>query len=178
MIIDLLFFILMLLGIFKGLKKGLILSMFSFAGFFFAILAAVKLSAIVANRISTDTGYTRWLPALSFLAVFLIVIILVNLTAKLLQHTAEWVMLGWLNRIGGILFHLLIYGILFSIILFYAVQLNLVSKAQTEHSAVFPLIYPLAPAFINTIGKIVPLFQGLFSQLEHFFEAVSDKMQH
>jgi membrane protein required for colicin V production len=179
MLIDAVFAILVFFACIRGFRKGLILSLFSVTGFIIGLVAALKLSAIVANKLSSyATVSGKWLPALSFFLVFITVVILVNMGARLIEKTAEMVLLGWANKLGGACLYLLLYSIVFSAFLFYAVQLKLISIETTGASVIYPYLHPLAPKVINTIGVVIPFLKGIFGQLEVFFDAVSNKIQH
>ena len=120
----------------------------------------------------------RWLPVLSFLAVFVIVVILVNLAGKILQESVESLLLGWVNRIGGVLLFTLLYCIIFSVFLFYAKQLHLLSEENAKSSLTYGYIQPFGPAAINIIGDIIPFFKDMFVSLEAFFNKVSNNLKH
>ncbi|MBC7867633.1 MAG: CvpA family protein [Gloeobacteraceae cyanobacterium ES-bin-316] len=170
MFIDIVFFLLMLLACIKGFSKGLIVALFSIVGFIAGLAAALKLSAYAAEKLSgTFNASGRWLPFVSFLLVFILVVILVNLGARLLQKSVELIMLGWVNRLGGALLYALLYSILLSIFLFYAVQLHFLSAEVVAASVTYPFLQPLGPAVINALGSVIPLFKDMFAQLQDFF---------
>lgn len=164
------------MAIFKGLRKGLIVALFSFLGFIIGLAAALKLSAAMAKYIGNSVAISqRWLPFVAFIIVFVIVVLLVRLGAKLLQGAVQMVMLGWMNRIGGVLFYVLIYFFIFSILLFYATALNLIKPATVQASVTYGFIQPFGPKVIALLGSIIPFFKNMFQELLHFFDAVADK---
>lgn len=169
MVIDVAYMILIAIACFKGLRKGFIIAVFSVLGFIIGIAAALKLSSIVALKLSVHTGTAKWLPAVSFLLVFIAVAFIVNFVGKIIQKTFETVMLGWINRLAGVALFILLYSIIYSVFLFYAVQLHFISAATTATSVVFPYLQPLAPKIINSLGTILPWFKNMFHQLEDFF---------
>jgi len=175
--IDVFFLVLMFFACLKGMKKGFINALFFSAGFFIGVAAAIKFSAIVASSLSTNGHLNgKWLPFLSFVLVFSIVVISMHYLGKLFQKTSELIMMGWLNKIGGICLFVLLYGITFSVLLFYANQLHLLKKETINASNFYPYISPLAPDVINAMGKIIPFFKDLFVQLEGYFNSVSNKI--
>jgi membrane protein required for colicin V production len=179
MLIDVFFAIIVLFACIKGFQKGLILAFFSIVAFILGLAAALKLSAVVATKLHASMSVSaKWLPLISFVLVFLIVVVLVNLGAKLLQKSVELVLLGWVNRLGGIVFYILLYSIIFSIFLFYAVQLHLIKPETIAASTCYEILRPLGPAVIDKLGVIIPFFKDMFSQLQQFFTAVSNKIQH
>jgi membrane protein required for colicin V production len=177
MLIDALFAILVILACIKGYRTGLVVAFFSIIGFIAGIAAALKLSSIVAARLSANVNVSgKWLPVISFLVVFLAVVILVNLGARFIQRSFELIMLGWLNRIGGMILFILIYSIVFSIFLFYAVQLHFIKGQTIKASQCYSFIQPLGPAVINKLGTAIPFFRDMFSQLQQFFSRVGNKI--
>lgn len=176
MLIDVIVSILLIMAIFKGLSKGLIVAVFSFLAFIIGIAAALKLSTAMAAYIGDNVAVSqRWLPFVAFIVVFIIVVLLVRLGAKLLQGAVQMVMLGWLNRVGGVLFYVLIYFFIFSIILFYATQLNFIKPATAQASVTYGFIQPFGPKVIELVGSVIPFFKNMFEELLHFFDAVADK---
>lgn len=80
------------------------------------------------------------------------------------------VMLGWVNRIAGLILYALLYSILFSIFLFYATQLHFIKTETIAASQAYPYLQPLGPKVINSLGTVIPFFKDMFSSLEQFFE--------
>lgn len=175
MIIDGLFIIFMVFAIYQGLSKGLILGLFSFLGFIIGLVAAVKFSAVVAASLETHTGASKWLPVLSFIIVFVIFIILVSLVGKLIKGAVKLAMLGWLDSILGIILYVALYTIIFSVFLFFAQKMNLVSEDTIARSKAYPYIYKWGPSLIDNIGSIIPAFKDMFIQLGNFFEGIGKK---
>ena len=85
-------------------------------------------------------------------------------------------MLGWLNRLGGILLYALLYIFVFSIILFYADSLGLIKPETVEASSTYSIIRPMGPQVVRGLAAIVPLFKGMFTELEAFFEGVGGQV--
>jgi membrane protein required for colicin V production len=174
MLIDILVFMLLLLALFKGMRKGFIVAVFSFIASIIGLAAALKLSAIAASYIGSTVNISqRWLPVLAFMAVFFIVVLLVRLGAKALEGVVRFAMLGWLNKIGGFIFYALLYIFIFSIILFYATRVGIIKQETIKASQTYGYIQPLGPKVIAGLGAVIPLFQNMFGELEHFFDNVS-----
>jgi membrane protein required for colicin V production len=177
MIIDLIFAVLMVLAIIQGYRRGLIVAIFSFIAIIIGLAAAMKLSAVVANHLGNSVKVSeKWLPVISFMLVFIAVVLLVRLGARLLQKTAETVMLGFVNRIGGILLYAAIYITVYSILLFYAGQIKIIKPETMEASVTWTFIQPWGPKAINALGWAIPFFKDMFNQLEQFFSGLSQKM--
>ena len=179
MLIDFTFAALILLAIIKGYQKGLILAVFSIIAFIIGLAAALKLSAVVAEHLKDNVNVSaKWLPFIAFALVFFVVVLLVRLGAKLIEKTFQAVMLGWLNRIGGILLYAALYLIILSIFIFYAEKLHLLQPATIQASATYKFILPWGPVIMDNIGRLIPVFKDMFGQLGDFFNSLSNKIQH
>ena len=176
MIIDIAFVIILILAIVKGLGKGLILGVFSLLAFIIGLAAALKLSVVVAEYLKDSSGnFSKWLPLISFMLVFIAVILLVGLLARVIKKTMQFAMLGWLDRLGGMILYVAIYTIIFSIFLFFAEKLFLIQPSTVQDSVVYPYISPWAPKVMDNLGKIIPLFKDMFTELQEFFGMLAKK---
>ena len=179
MLIDLIFAALMMMAIFKGYQKGLIIAIFSVLAFILGLAAALKLSAFVADYLKDSIHVSaKWLPFIAFALVFFAVVILVRLGAKLIEKAFQVVLLGWVNRIGGILLYATLYIIILSIFIFYAEKLKLLQPATIQASLTYPFIQPWAAIVMDNFGKLIPPFKDMFTQLGDFFNGLSNKIQH
>ncbi|HKB45582.1 MAG TPA: CvpA family protein [Chitinophagaceae bacterium] len=177
MILDLVFAVIIILAIIKGYRRGLIVGIFSFVAIIIGLAAAIKLSTVVADYIGKAVKISeQWLPLISFAVVFFIAVLLVRLGANAIQKAAETIMLGWVNRIGGIIFYIVIYITIFSVVLFYADQIKIIRPATKEKSVTYSYIQPWGPKAINGVGSAVPAFKNMFADLEEFFGGISQKI--
>lgn len=177
MILDLIFAVLIILAIIKGYQRGLIVGVFSFVAIIIGLAAAIKLSTVVADYIGKTVKISdQWLPLISFAVVFFIVVLLVRLGANAMQKVAETIMLGWVNRVGGVIFYIIIYTTTFSVILFYADQIKIFQPATKEKSVTYSYIQPWGPKVINGVGSAVPAFKNMFADLEEFFGGIAQKI--
>jgi membrane protein required for colicin V production len=176
MLIDIIVLALLILAIFKGFRKGLVVAVFSFFAFVLGLAAAVKLSAVVADYLRESTNISqKWLPALAFVLVFFIVILLVRLGAKAIEGALNIAMLGWANKVGGIVFYALLYLFIFSVILFYSEKLRLIKPETTRSSVTYEIIRPIGPKVISGIAVVLPFFRDMFTELENFFDGIAKK---
>ncbi len=174
MVIDIIFLIFMLGAVVRGWQRGLIVALFSLLACIAGLAAAIKLSAVVAAHLHDSVHLSsKWLPILSFVLVFLVVILVVRWLANILQTAISFVMMEWLNKIGGIALYAALYTAVFSIILFYGTQANIIAPPTVAASKVYPVIEPMGPSIINGLGKLIPIFKNMFTQLEDFFAAMA-----
>jgi membrane protein required for colicin V production len=177
MILDIVFVIVLVLAIIKGYRRGLIVGIFSFFAIIIGLAAAIKLSAVVAGYIGQAVKISdQWLPVISFAAVFLVIVLLVRLGANFIQRTAEVAMLGWVNRLGGIILYAALYMAVLSVLIFYAGQVHLLKQPTIERSSTYSIVQPWGPRVINAFGAVIPFFKNMFEDLQEFFGGVSEKV--
>ncbi|MBY0535892.1 MAG: CvpA family protein [Chitinophagaceae bacterium] len=178
MSIDLLYMIVVAIAIIKGLKKGLIVALFSFFAIFIGLAAATKLSVVVAAHFrGDDKEVSVWLPMLSFVGVLVAVVLVVRLIAKFIETSMELAFVGWVNKLGGAILYTVLYTTIFSILLFYLVKGKIIQPSTVQESVVYPVIGDWGPGLLNGLGAVIPWFKNMFQQLEYFFGNVAEKIQ-
>ena len=178
MLLDLIFAVIIILAVLRGYQRGLVVGLFSLVAVIIGLAAAMKLSTAVAGYIGKSVKVSDgWLPIISFAVVFLIVILLIRLGARAIEKTVEVAMLGWVNKIGGIILFAAIYMVVFSVLLFYAEQMKLLQPETINKSVTYSFVQPWGSKAINGFGSVLPIFKGMFNDLEQFFDGVSKKIQ-
>jgi len=178
MLIDVIFIVLLIAAVVKGYRNGLIIAVFSLLALIIGIAAAIKLSVVTAHWLKDAINVAaKWLPVIAFAVVFIVVVLAVRLGAKALEKTAELAMLGWANKLGGIILYVVLYTLIFSVLLFYATKVGVLSKEAIAASKTYDYIIPWGPKAMNAIGALIPVFKDMFHQLEEFFAGISGKIQ-
>lgn len=176
--IDIIFVFLMLAALAKGFSKGMVGAAFSFAAFFIALAAALKLSATVAGWLMESSGSQGpWWPVIAFLLVFAVVSGLVKMAAGVVEKTLDFAMLGWLNKLAGFVLYAILFTLLYSVALFYYDQIRGISAVAREESRVYAYIEPWGEWTMQAIGNIIPQFKDVFSDMQEFFEKVGNDIK-
>ncbi len=174
MLLDLIFAVIIVIAILRGYQRGLIIGLFSLVAVIIGLAAAMKLSIVAGEYIRKVIKISdQWLPVISFIIVFLLVVLLIRWGARVIEKTVELVLLGWVNKIGGMLFYFAIYTIVFSVLLFYAEQMKLLQPETINKSVTYSFVQPWGPKVINGFGSVIPAFKDLFGQLENFFDGIA-----
>jgi membrane protein required for colicin V production len=177
MLLDLIYAVIIVLAVLHGYRRGLIVGLFSLVAIIIGLAAAMKLSIVAGEYIGKVIKISdEWLPVISFAVVFLLVVLLVRWGASAIQKAVEMVMLGWVNKIGGILFYVVIYTIVFSVLLFYAEQVKILQPETINKSVTYSFIQPWGPKVIDGFGSIIPVFKNMFGELEQFFDRVAKEI--
>ena len=178
MVLDIISAIILIGALFKGYTKGFIIALFSFVALLIGLTAATKLSAVVASKIGHGTGITAsWLPFVSFLLIMIAVTLIVRLVAGMFQKAAELVLLGWANKLAGILLFGAIYLTIWSVVLFYGDKLHLITDATKSASKTYSYIAPWGPKVLDSIGEVIPFFKDMFTSLGAHFETLGKQVQ-
>lgn len=178
MIIDIIVLVAVALAIIKGLRSGLIVAVFSIIAFVIGLVAALKLSTVVAAWLAQSTNInTQWLPFIAFAAVFFITVFAIRAVAKLIEKAVDLAWLGWANKLGGVAGYAILYLLILSVLFFYAAQMKLFAAETIAESRTYSFIQPLGPTVIDTIGSVIPIFSNMFTQLETFFEKLGTQMK-
>lgn len=172
--IDIFFYVIVCLAIIQGWRKGLILALFSMVCGLIGLAAAVKLSAVLATHMKSDLHITsRFLPVIAFMLVFILVLLIIRWAGKLLEKLVQMVLLGWLNKLGGMLLFLILYLSVYSVILFYGTRTEVISKQTTADSQIYSLIAPFGPGVIRSVTRFIPYGHDMFRTLEGFFDQIA-----
>jgi membrane protein required for colicin V production len=177
MLLDLIYAVIVILAVLQGYRRGLVVGLFSLVAVIIGLAAAMKFSIVAGKYIGKVIKISdEWLPIISFAVVFLLIVLLIRLGARAIEKTVEMAMLGWVNKIGGILFYVAIYTIVFSVLLFYAEQMKLLQPETINKSVTYSFVQPWGPKAINGFGSIIPVFKDMFGELEHFFDGIAKEI--
>lgn len=161
-ILDVILLVCFIPAIISGLRKGFIAQVVAIISIVLGVWLSVKSATLVGSWIS------QWIEAslqliniISFAIIFIAVAVLLFTIGKLIEATIKIIMLGWLNKLLGVLFSMLkcILIIGFLIIVFEAINdtFGLVPESYLSDS----LLY--AP-FRDIADSVFPLFKELLSK--------------
>jgi membrane protein required for colicin V production len=110
--------ILILFGAVKGFFKGFVIEAASIVALIAGILGALLFSSTIGDILSTYFNFETIPPTgIIFALIFIVIIISINLLAKLLTKFIKMAALGLINRIFGTLFGGLKFAIMLSALL-------------------------------------------------------------
>ncbi|SHG54544.1 CvpA family protein [Flagellimonas flava] len=139
--LDIVIGILLVWGLFKGLKNGLFVEVASLIALILGIYGAIHFSYITADHLANSMNWNgQYLKIAAFLITFIGIVILVHSAGKLLTKIADFAMLGLLNKIAGGVFGALKTAIILGAILIFferlTAPLNLVNE-DTKNESLF-----------------------------------------
>lgn len=111
------------------------------------------------------------LPYISFVAIFLIIVIGMNFLGKLLKKVLDMTLLGSIDNLTGSLLGLLKWAFGISIILWLTASFGLLLPERAiENSTLFEYIEPIAPVVVDYISTIFPFAHGLFDTILEYLQ--------
>lgn len=145
MFFDIICVIFCIIAIVKGIQRGLVHAVFSFIGFFAALMLARNLSEDLADLIKNNTPlFGKWSRPLAFFLIFIGVLLLVHIIVKSVEAGLSLVMLGWFNKIGGVIIYLLMYVLMMGTI-HYIMQLVPYTSGFLSDSSFSPYLKDIIP---------------------------------
>ena len=166
MVIDILLLILLVLAIYKGWTKGFIMAVFVFVSYFVALALAFHFSGTVEGYIRTHSSNdSKWFSFLSFILVMIAGIIAVRLVGKLIEKSAELMLLGLVNRFLGILVMCCIYITFFAVILVYCSRFGLLGDVQATDSKSFSYLMRYGQWLVSQFSEWLPALKNLFNDI-------------
>ena len=140
--LDIIIGLLLIYGLWKGLNNGLFVEIASIVALIAGIYGAIHFSYIAGDYLSQNMQWNeRYINLTAFVVTFIIIVIVVNITGKLLTKIANFAMLGLLNKIAGALFGALKVAIILGALLVFFERVNssanLVKNEAMENSALY-----------------------------------------
>jgi membrane protein required for colicin V production len=140
--IDIIIVILLLIGLYKGIKNGFFVEIASLVAFVIGVFLAIKFSYLVKDILS---NWVDWSPETvqitAFALTIVLVIAIVHLSAALFTKIANFAFLGWVNTlfggIFGVLKSMLALGIFLTLVQKANVDNFLISKQKQEASVFY-----------------------------------------
>ncbi|WP_067843353.1 CvpA family protein [Amphibacillus sediminis] len=171
--IDIILLILLVLGVFRGLKRGLILQIFHFISFFVAFLVAVNFYDRLAGHLEVFVPYPRiasdqWafftdaLPLenayynmISFAVLFFGTKVILSIISSMLDFVAELPLLSTVNRVLGAVFGFLEQYLVLFVILYVASLLPIAQvQSALDRSSIAAFIIEQTPVFSQQIRTL------------------------
>lgn len=147
-----------------GIKNGLVKQVVAFAVVYFGIRLSLQFATPVAEWVTAHVKITEfWAKAVSFILIFFAVALLLSLFGKIIEKIIKISLLGWLNKLLGIVMTFCIFALLLSVIVYFIDSANnlldFIPKEKLEESRFYP-------ALLNLSKEVFPHFKELFQQGE------------
>ena len=167
---DIILLIILTLGAFKGFKRGFLMEIVSVVALILGIVGGLKLLQWGIELLSANTNIdSRVLPYISFMLIFVLIIVLVNLLGIAVKKAVHLTPLGNLDSIGGAITGILKWAFMLSVFLWIteSFQINFIERFA-DNSVIYPWIAGLAPSIIKFISGAFPFVDNLLNLIQDF----------
>ncbi|WNB18215.1 CvpA family protein [Marivirga arenosa] len=169
--LDILLLIPLLFGAYLGYKKGLLLEIVSLVALIVAIIGAFKLLDFGMDLL--QPYFENWeqaLPIISFILLFVGILLLVNLVGKVVKKILDMTLLGGLDNFAGSVIGLLKWAFGVSLVLWLGESIEIsISADMAEGTYIYPIVASIAPFVVELISDYMPFIQEVFDQLKSQF---------
>ena len=177
MALDLIGVTLIILFFIRGYMKGFIIAAFSVLAILLGIICALKLSHTLAAFLFEKGLITSgWGQLISYIILFIGVVLLVRLVARAIEAALKLALLGFVNKLTGGILYAFLGAIIWSTLLWICNQMHIITPETIATSKTYSWFAPLAPWFFEHVGKVWPFAKNIFADLQHFFESVNQKL--
>ena len=162
--LDIILGVILVFGLFKGIKNGLFVELASLVSLILGIYVAIKFSYLAKIMLPAIVNWNpKTIQITAFIITFLVVIVAIWLIAKFLTNVADFAHLGVINKLGGGFFRLLKTILILSIFLNLFEKINynnLFAKKETLDNSLF--FRPIQ----KTAGFIYPSIEKWYEELK------------
>ena len=165
---DLVFAVLLCLALYKGLKNGLFVEVASLVALIVGIFLALNFSFLVQGVLETKVSWNpKYIQIVAFGLTFLLVVIGIYLSAKLLTKMADFAQLGWMNKLAGAFFSVLKTILTLSVVILFFEKINvnhtLIEQETLDNSV-----------FYNPIKEVSAF---IYPQIETIYESLKETVE-
>jgi len=164
--IDIVITLLLALGAYFGYKRGFLAELFFLAALILGVFIGFKLTGwgveYLHKHFNADTAF---LPYLSFLIIFIGVVVLVIFIGNRIKHLMDQSFLGKVDSIAGAILGLMKYAFCASVIFWLAEKVNYtLPNSWVQGSWIYPKTVGFAKSVSEFFGGFLPFFKETFRQ--------------
>ncbi len=148
--IDPVLIILIAWAAYRGLTKGLVMMVASFAALVLGVFGAAKFSGLTGDWMAGTLNVSSpYMGLVSFTITFIVIVIAINIAAWLFSRFLDAIALGLLNRLFGGIFSILSMALVLSVLLVildaFDQRHDFMPEKQVEESFLYEPVRGLAP---------------------------------
>lgn len=172
--VDIAIMVILIPALIGGIRKGFIRQVAALGALILGIWAGWHFSSLLSGWIKPLFGSeSNLIDILSFALIFVGVLILVNLIGRAVAGIVKLALLGWLDRILGVLFAIVKYAFVLSIFIHILNSLDklyhFLPAEKLAESRLYDFVSSIAPAVFPYLQNLQESTGGL----EHIFNKVT-----
>lgn len=158
--LDIILVVVLIASAVGGLFSGLIKSVLNLAGLIVGVVLAGHYYNVLAGALTFVSGGVA--KVLGFIIILVVILVLAGIAGTVLTKVASAIALGWVNRLGGTVFGLIMGGIWCGALL--AMWVKFIGSADVITHSVF------APLLLSRFPMILALLPDEFDAIQKFFQ--------
>jgi membrane protein required for colicin V production len=170
-ILDIILIVLLVWGLVKGYRRGMIVEILGLLGLVAAIgcgFALLKFGVDLAKPYAEETG--QFLPYLVFVGIFVLVLVVIGLIGRLIRESIKHTFLGSFDSLAGSIIG--VFKAVFIVsLLFWIVAVTGIGMPDgfTDNTYLYPYVADIAPATIKVVSQFSPYMREMFDSLSKLF---------
>jgi membrane protein required for colicin V production len=170
--LDIILLVLLIIGGYRGFRKGFLLEVVGIIAFVLALIGGLKLMQWGMEVLQKNYNLTgKLIPILSFILIFVAIVILVSIVGALLKNVVHLTLLGSLDKLAGSILGIFKWAFGLSMILWF---FNSIGYAFPEefslNSFLYPEIFGFAPMMLGFLSGIFPFLGQILKIIAGYFE--------
>ncbi len=171
MILDVIVAVSGILAFYRGWQKGIIAAILSLVGVVIGIIFSLKLSYTLADYLRMQNIIdNKYVLLISFILVFIGVVLIFKLIISALEKVLKIAMLGWANRLAGAIMYVFGSLLFMSLLFWLGNKVGLVNPQAKTESKVYSYIEPIAPKTIEVTSAYVPYCKDLLGKVQAYLQ--------
>ena len=163
----------MVFGAVLGFRKGLLLEIIGILAFILAIIGGFKLMELgIAYLKDYFEGVDHLLPFISFIIIFLAIILLINMLGKAIKKMIDMTLLGGVDKFAGAVVGMVKWAIGVSIILWLTLNFGIELPGQDEELVLYPFLVDLGPNIISALDVVLPFAEEMLDSIKELISPV------
>lgn len=179
MILDFVFGISLLIALVRGWQKGILWTVLQVLAVFVALPLSLKLTHSVSQFVTNDLGVeSRFTFLLTFVALFILSMLLFRLVVKLVEGSLDALMMGWANRLFGAILYGFMLTLFFSTLIWLGNESGVVKPDTATTSKSYAYIAPIAPAVIEWGSEHAPVLGNIYQETRDFLKQLNARIEN
>lgn len=170
--VDIIIVVLLLIGAFRGYQKGLLMGVVTIIAFILAIIGGFKLLHYGISILAEYTGELNgMLPYLSFIIIFISIILLVTLVGRIFKKILDLTLLGSFDNVAGAILGVVKWAFGLSILLWLTLSVGVQIPDNWLSGAVFyPYLLSFGPGIIEYASGLLPFTDNLIELIHEMLQ--------
>ena len=166
-VLDIILLIPLIFGAVLGFRKGLLLEIVGILAFVLGIIGGFKLMELGMSYLDDYfEDFDHLLPFISFLIIFLAILLLVNLLGKTVKKVIDFTLLGGVDSFAGAIVGIAKWAIGLSIVLWLTTEFGIELPGENDELVIYPYLKELGPNLIKSFSVVLPFAEEMIESIK------------